>query len=153
MKNKKLSILIGSVLALAVIISTVPPLVHTEAADVTVELVNPKGAIEAPQLIPLTERLGTLEGKRIAFVGYSKDPGTATAASYASSVADLLHEKYGRLSAENPTGVELILTNSSAWGDVLGEKGVFAYDTYVRGAAATSTNPPGVDAIIAGVAN
>ena len=150
MSKKLFSSLIGVILC-AIMIATMIP--FASADEITVTLVNPKAAIEAPKIISLAERSGSLEGKRIAFVGYSKDGSLTGANSHISSIADLLHEKYGYLSAGNPTGVLMSWANASAWSDVLGEKGVFAYDTYVRGASATTTNPAGVDAIIGGVAN
>jgi hypothetical protein len=153
-RKKLFSSLIGVVLC-AVIIAAMAP--FARGAEVTLTLVNPKAEIEAPRLIPLTERLDTLEGKRIGFVGYSKDPGTNTAASYASSISDLLEERY-------PTS-ELIIQYAGAFSDVLGQKGTANYDLWARGSTGASaingvsatrysaTNPSGVDAIIVGVAN
>ena len=147
MSKKLFSSLIGVILCVVLIVTMIP---FAQGADITVTLVNPKAQIEAPKLIPLAERTRyseelPLAGKRITFVGYSKDPGMNTVPSYTSNICDLLHEKYGRLGADNPTGVELIWTNQASFSDVLGEKGPFNYDSWVRG--------NGVDAVIAGVAN
>jgi hypothetical protein len=153
-RKKLFSSLIGVVLC-AIMVATMIPLAR--GADFTLTLVNPKAAIEAPELVPLTERLDTLAGKRIGFVGYSKDAGLGTAASYASSISDLIQEVY-------PT-TEIITQYAHSYSDVLGQKGIANYDLWARGSTGASVingvsatrysaqNPSGVDAIISGVAN
>ena len=44
-----------------------------QGAEVTLEVLNPKGNVELVKLQPLAERVDTLAGKKVGFYFYSKD--------------------------------------------------------------------------------
>jgi len=140
-------------MCVAMLLSLASPFAH--AASVTLEVLNPKGEIEAPVIWPLAPRLDSLNGKRIMFVGYGKDINSNPRVNYAGSVADLLTDT---ASDWYTPGVSIVSTGAASGllSDVVWEKGVDNYDAWARGTGATGTaalTPPGVDAIIIGVAN
>ena len=148
MRKKLFSSLIGIVLCAVMVFAMIP---FAQGAEYTLTLHNPKGEIAAPKMIPLAERSGTfasneeypLAGMRILIIGYSKD-----AALWHQSVQDAINAKY---TGEN--AVTFITNFTTAWSDVLGEKGVANYNNWARGGTAAALTTEGIDAVIAGLAN
>jgi hypothetical protein len=115
------------------------PVQSAQGAEVTLEVLNPKGNIEQMNLQPLAERVGTLEGKKIYVYFYSKD---TNAPNVRTPIVDLLNEKYGVYNAvTRPTGVTVITTLMKSGVDY--HDNIANYDTMARQC----------DAAILGVAN
>ena len=155
MRKKLFSSLIGVVLCAVMLASSVP---FAQGTAVELEVLSPRGAVEMPPLISLAERLnvGTitvndpyhgeievpdLNGKRILIWCYGKDSGGR--ADYTGAIRSLLTEWYP----------DIIITGQYNKSDVAFEQGVWSYDMVARGTSAASNTPPGVDAVILGVAN
>jgi hypothetical protein len=106
-KRKLVSIIIGSLLCLALLVPLIP-VQPAQSAEVTLEVLNPKGNIEPLKLQYLAERVDTLAGKKIYLYFYSKDAGT-DGLNMRGSIVNLLQEKYGTYNAAtNPNGVNCI---------------------------------------------
>ena len=125
--KKLISIIIGGLLCLALAVQLVP-WQTVRGADVTLEVLNPKGNIELMNLQRLAERVSTLEGKKIYLYFYSKDTGTP---DVRSAVSSLLTQKYGTYNANtNPAGVTVITTLNKSSVDY--HDTIANYDTMAR---------------------
>ena len=139
MKRKLISILIGSLLCLTMVIQLVPAQ-PADAAEITLEVLNPKGNIENMHLLPLAERVDSLAGKKIYLYFYSKD--NSTPLDTRGGISALLTERYGTYNATtNPTGVTVITA--------LNKSGVDYHDTIAN----YDTMARQSDAAVLGVAN
>jgi len=90
-KRKLISILIGSLLCLAIVIQLVPA-PPAEAAEVTLTILNPKGNVEQVEIPPLAERVDTLDGKKIGYWFYTKDESAGINAR--DSLLNILRQMY-----------------------------------------------------------
>ena len=62
----------------------------TAAAQVTLEVMNPRGEIPPPKTLGITPRSGSLDGKRIVLI----DNGKYGASNFLDALADKLKGKY-----------------------------------------------------------
>ena len=94
MKKKLVSTIIGSLLCLALIVPLIP-LQPAQGAEVTLEVLNPKGNVEPIELQPLAERVDTLAGKKIELWFYGKDTaGSIPGCNVRDAIAYFLKEAY-----------------------------------------------------------
>jgi hypothetical protein len=123
------------------LISISAPLAQVaQAQEVTLTILNPKGAIERIPITPLAERLDTLEGMKIAQYSISV-PGNLTA------VQQILAERFGP-SADTAAGTIAANPLQVSYGSLNAKGGVDHQDTltnYEGGARAA-------DAVIVGTA-
>ena len=128
MKRKLISVIIGSLLCL-VLVFQVLPLQAAKGAEVTLEVLNPKGYIEPLHLTPLAERVDSLAGKKIYLYFYSKD--VSNPLDTRTSISNLLTEKYGTYNATtNPGGVTVITALNKSGVDF--HDTIANYDTMAR---------------------
>jgi hypothetical protein len=62
----------------------------TATAQVTLEVMNPRGEIPPPKTLGISSRGGSLDGKRIVLI----DNGKYGASNFLSVLADMLKQKY-----------------------------------------------------------
>lgn len=89
MKKRRISVLIGLVLTLAIIAGIAIPL--ASAANVSVTFLNPLGELEPLINQPLAERLTDFKGKEIALAYYAK----AQNPHAVRAIGEMLEEEYG----------------------------------------------------------
>ena len=65
-------------------------LAATASAQVTVEVMNPRGEIPPPKTLGISPRGGTLDGKKIVLI----DNGKYGASNFLDALADKIKEKY-----------------------------------------------------------
>jgi hypothetical protein len=133
-RKKIISIIIGSLLCLAIMAPFIP-VQSAQGAEVTLEVLNPKGNIEPMNLQRLAERIDTLDGKKIELWFYSKD--TASGGIPGCNVRDAI--RYW-LEIDYPTATIL-----SSW-----TKSGVAYHESLTNYEQPARN---ADAVILGVAN
>ncbi len=83
--NQHSHFLLGAVLA-----GTSLLLSGTAAAQVTLEVMNPRGEIPPPKTLGISPRIGTLDGKKIVLV----DNGKYGASNFLDALADKIKAKY-----------------------------------------------------------
>jgi hypothetical protein len=65
-------------------------LVRTSSAQVTLEVMNPRGEIPPPKTLGISPRGGSLDGKKIVLI----DNGKFGASNFLDALADMLKQKY-----------------------------------------------------------
>ena len=132
--KKRIKAVVGLALCIIMLASISSPFVQmTQAQEVTLTILNPKGAIERIPITPLAERLTTFEGMKIATYAISL-AGNMTA------VQQIMEERFGNPNGNNPMGI--------VFGGLNAKSGVDHQDTltnYEGGARAA-------DAVIVGTA-
>jgi hypothetical protein len=83
--NRHSPFLLGAALAGAGLL-----LAGTAAAQVTLEVMNPRGEIPPPKTLGISPRGGSLDGKKIVLV----DNGKYGAGNFLDALADKIREKY-----------------------------------------------------------
>ena len=134
MKKRTISIIVVGLLCLVILVQALP-FNAALGAEETLEILNPKGNIEQLKIQGLSERVDSLEGKRIGLWAYSKDATGSLNAR--AAVAELLQEMY-------PADTGTTIVNYwTAKGGVAYNEAIASYDQYARDC----------DVVIMGVAN
>jgi hypothetical protein len=113
--NRHSHFLFGAALAVSSLL-----VAGTAAAQVTLEVMNPRGEIPPPKTLGISPRVGTLDGKKIVLV----DNGKYGAGNFLDALADKIKEKYPKATVVMyPKPAAQTITNLPKWYPTVKQQG------------------------------
>ena len=113
--NRHSQFLFGAALAVSSLL-----VAGTAAAQVTLEVMNPRGEIPPPKTLGISPRVGTLDGKKIVLV----DNGKYGASNFLDALADKIKAKYPTATiVRYPKPAAQTITNLPKWYPTVKQQG------------------------------
>jgi len=95
-------------------------LARTASAQVTLEVMNPRGEIPPPKTLGISPRGGSLDGKKIVLI----DNGKFGASNFLDALADMLKQKYPTATiVMYPKPAAQTITNLPKWYPTVKQQG------------------------------